>query len=98
LLSQLEKRRRQNATLALLRALAHPLRLFRSGIVVATQSALPSSDSALSALRPLGSTIVTRFSATTGRSDSHAQPRPVMNCRAEVAPLPRLQAWVSQVP
>jgi hypothetical protein len=87
LLSQLEKGRRQNATLPLLRALAHPFRLFRSGIDLTTQSALPSSDSALSALRPLGSTIVTRFPATTGRSDSHAQPRPVMNFLTGLAPL-----------
>jgi hypothetical protein len=86
LLSQLKEGRRQYQTLTDLRPLAHPLRLFRSGIVCATQSALPSSDSARSALGPLGSTIITRFPATTGPSDSHAQSRPVMDCQTKLAP------------
>ena len=98
LLSQLKEGRRQPQTLPGFRPFAHPLRLFRSGIVVATQSALPSSDSARSALGPLGSTIITRFPATTGPSDSRAQSRPVMDFRAKLAPTPCLQARVSQVP
>ena len=68
-----------------LRLGSHPLRFFRSGIV-SIQSALPSSDSALSALRPLGSTIVTRFPATMGRSDSRARFRSVIDSLAKLAP------------
>jgi hypothetical protein len=78
---------RQGRLLPALRLGSHPLRFFRPGVLVSiAQSALPSSDSARSALGPLGSTIITRFPATTGPSDSHAQARPVMNCRTGSAP------------
>ena len=87
LLSQLKEFGRQRCLVPGLRLGSHPLRFFRPGVFFwITQSVLSSSDSALSPLRPLGSTVVTRFSATMGRSDSRACFRSVIDCLAESTP------------
>jgi len=89
LLSQLKEFRRQGCLLPGSRLGPHPFRFFRSGVLLwITQSALPSSDSALSALQPLGSTVITRFPATMGCADSRARFRPVIDSLAELAPVP----------
>jgi len=75
-----------------------PHRLFRPGIVVATQSALPSSDSARSAIRAPWLHDHYSLPGYYGPSDSRAQSRPVMDCRTKLAPAPCLQTRVSQVP
>jgi len=48
------------------------LQLFRSGIFI--QAAFPLSSISMSLLRPLRSTVITRFLATMGLSDSHQGP------------------------
>jgi hypothetical protein len=50
------------------------LQFFRSGTFI--QAALPLSSISLSSLRPLGSTVITRFFATMGLSDSRQGPAP----------------------
>ena len=50
------------------------LQLFRSGISI--QAAFPLSSISMSLLRPLRSTVITRFLATMGLSDSRQGPTP----------------------
>jgi hypothetical protein len=62
------------------------VQIFRSGTLV--QAVHPSSDTSAQWLRPLRSTVVTRFLATMSRSDSRPQP-PGWLCLPTLAPTRR---------